>query len=657
MENYPPNIEFLANNQGLPPYFQRKPWYRSLRFLVFISIFVTAVSVSLFYNYSRPAIYRSSATLLTSAMTAIDEQSSDVDLQNVAIQKQVLLGHELLTETLLRLNAVSAEPKHITLPEVQSLLTVEPVVDTNLVEVKAEGADAEFLPRLINTWIDVYFDARKEEVKKQTNNTTQIIEDELKGLAAKVNDKRNELETFRKENDILSSGRDENEALARLKGLTESLNKALEQEVKAKANVDAIKSAIADGQPIVPDQDQGILQTLEARRQQLKEKQQKTEKQFTPDYIKLQPGLKVIPEEIEKIEAEIISRLDYGKNIVRTEAEKDYASARQAVKAIRSQLDSHKKQAAEFTKQFTKHETLKTDLESLEKIYRESQERLVQIQANHKEKYPQVTVINRAFQPDKPISPDYHRDALIAAAGSLLLALFGVWMVDYIGKKQDLPTSVNLSNIHMYQPTAEYLDHQQVTSTGQLDHQSVKNLAGPLPRELSSFELKLLMQNANLKGKQLIACLLSGLSLAEAINLKSAQLDFDKNTITITDLSARTLNLNKVLKTLLAQSGGHPDWDANTTNISNELSSKVLGAALDSGLPHPEEITPDAIRHSYITFLVRQGLRLSNLEAVVGYLEPSMMLIYSAFSPAQQRGRNVMDVDLLHPTLADEGTE
>jgi site-specific recombinase XerD len=73
-------------------------------------------------------------------------------------------------------------------------------------------------------------------------------------------------------------------------------------------------------------------------------------------------------------------------------------------------------------------------------------------------------------------------------------------------------------------------------------------------------------------------------------------------------------------------------------------------AAVDSGLPDPEEITAEAIRHSYITYLVRQGLRLSDLEQITGHLEPSVISSYSAYSPPQQ-GRHISDIELIHPAL------
>jgi succinoglycan biosynthesis transport protein ExoP len=655
MKNYLPQINIFPDDSFYtPPDFNQKPWFRSHRFIIFVSVFLISAAASLTYNYSRPAIYRSAATLLTSAMTAIDRESSPADIQHVAIQKQKLLGHELVAETLSRLKA-SAATGHVqllTAYDIQNYLTVEPIAETNLVEIRAEGTDPEFLPLLINTWVDVYLDTRAEEIKKLTGNTTQIIEDELKGLAEKINLKRTELENFRKINDISSTGRDENEPLARLNGLNNSLNKASEDEVRAKANLDAIKSAIARDEAVVPDQEQGSLQNLEKRLQDLQEKLAEFDKKFTRDYLKKQPTLKLIPEQIKKLEAEIKYKRDYGKSVVLTEAENNYAAAQQTVREIHTQLAEHKKQAAAFTAKFAEHDALKTDVEGLEQLYRDMQERLVQIETSQREKYPQVTVIDRAYISSDPIRPYYNRDALIALVSSILLGLFSVWIFDYLTRKQEQPAAITLSGIHMYNSAAADMLNYQKTADIPLEQKQTNALASPMHKELSSHQLRILLNASNLKGKQLISLLLSGLSLDEAASLKTGQIDLEMATITVAGSMPRTLGISNSLKALFAQSGGHPAWDADNPIASDDLTATLLCAAVDSGLPNPGEITAEAIRHSYITYLVRQGLRLSDLEQITGYLEPSVISSYSAYSPPQQ-GRGIDDIELLHPALVD----
>ena len=91
MDNSFPQIEIIPNQQDFNPVEPASaPWYRSQRFLVFIIVFLLSSLLSLAYVYSRPAIYKSYATLLTVAQTAIDEKNSEADIQHVAIQRQIL---------------------------------------------------------------------------------------------------------------------------------------------------------------------------------------------------------------------------------------------------------------------------------------------------------------------------------------------------------------------------------------------------------------------------------------------------------------------------------------------------------------------------------------------------------------------------------------
>ncbi len=244
------------------------------------------------------------------------------------------------------------------------------------------------MPLLINTWIDVYLDARAEEVKQLAGSTQLIVEDEVEGLGEKVAAARIELEKFRKNNDISSTGREENEALARLKGLTESLNKANEDEIKARSHLNAVKTSISRGKAVVPEDEKASLTDLEKRLQDMRDKLAELDKKFTRDYLDLQPDLKSIPEQIKTLETEVQYRRQHGQSLVLNDAEMSYAAAQQTTRELRAQLDEHKQQASAFTSKFTQHEALKTDLEGLEKLYRDAQERLVQVKTSRKEKYP-----------------------------------------------------------------------------------------------------------------------------------------------------------------------------------------------------------------------------------------------------------------------------
>ncbi|MCC6923161.1 MAG: integrase [Nitrosomonas sp.] len=636
----------------LPPVREPESWYKSRRLVIFVAAFLICALPALIYVFNRPAVYLSYATLLTVAKTAIDQSSNDADIQHVAIQRQILLGAELLAETSRRLKSGSHAGVSIDLnPDaVRQMLDVRAVAETNLVEMAAEGPDPELLPVLINTWIDVYLDARAKEVSRLLGDTTQTLQSELDSLSGKISIKRAELERFRRQNDIASIEREENEALARLKGLNESLNVVSEEEIKAKARLDAINKAIARGQAVVPQEDTRTLSLLESRAQELREELGDLNRRYTQEFLNLSPTLKVIPEQLALLEAEIKRMRQQGQAVVLSDAEQEYAAARQATREIRGQLDAHKAKASEFSSRFVEHEALRNDLEGLELLYREGQERLAQIEARYSGKYPQVDVIERAFLPGAPIGPNYWRDAVIAVAGSMLFSLFCVWLSEFLTRKTSPEPTVNLAGVPLYEPDLlPGVRGNALKPVTILPHQHAV-LDSPQPRELPVETVSALFDSAGTKEKLLIALLLSGPSLEEIVGISRLDIDTGSGKLIIHGISPRTLPLSSIAQSLFANTACHLITPSGEPLTSADLKALLACAAHDAGLSGTDEITADTLRQSYIIYLVKQGIRLAELESIMGYLPPIELSAYAAYSPPGQK-RPLEEINLLYPGL------
>ena len=85
-------------------------------------------------------VYRSSATVLMSAPSAIDASAAQANVQDVAIQSRILLGGDVTARLL---EAFSSRDSAIDLRYLRHTLRVDAVSDTNLVEMVAEGTPAE----------------------------------------------------------------------------------------------------------------------------------------------------------------------------------------------------------------------------------------------------------------------------------------------------------------------------------------------------------------------------------------------------------------------------------------------------------------------------------------------------------------------------------
>ena len=177
------------------------PWHHSSRARIFGLVAGPTLLAGIIWIALQPVVYRSSATVLMSAPSAIDAQVAAADIQSVAIQRKILLGEDITQRLAAEL---AAEVPGLDAMELRRLLRVDPVTDTNLVEMSAQGDDAELLPSLVEAWIDVYLAVRAEEIEQRKAQTLRVVQDELDGLAVKLEQARAALDNYRREHEIIS---------------------------------------------------------------------------------------------------------------------------------------------------------------------------------------------------------------------------------------------------------------------------------------------------------------------------------------------------------------------------------------------------------------------------------------------------------------------
>jgi succinoglycan biosynthesis transport protein ExoP len=448
MDRIPPPVESLPR---FAPHFDEgaiTPWHRSIRARLFAVTFGLTLALGVGWTLLQPVVYRSSATVLMSAPTAVDATVEIANVQSVAIQRRILLGGEVTQSLLSTLEGEGIDDADM--HYLRRVLRVDATPDTNLVEMIAEGEDAELLPTLVNRWIDVYLAIRAANVQQSQDQTLQVVEDQLSGLGSRLDAAREALATYRNDNDITSVEKQQNEELARLEGLNSAVNNAVKAEVEAGAKLESLRSAIAAGRNVVPQSERKGVETMEEELADLQRKLSTLSKTYTMNYISNQPGTRDIPVRIAELEAALNAELAKSTDVVLAQAEQEHAAAQQTVDSLQQKLDVQKQEAARFTTIYTKHQALAKDLEDLEALNRETQSRLVQVQVNQVEKYPQVSVIDRPSAESERVGPNY-LILLGASLGSALgLGVLSVWLYGYLGPRPPKPAYVTLSGVHMY---------------------------------------------------------------------------------------------------------------------------------------------------------------------------------------------------------------
>ena len=635
-------IELITNaappGASQPPVNASTPLRGSHRLRVFLIVFILGCVISLTYTFMRPAVYRSTALLVVAARTSGEAPDTGARTEQVALQREVLTSRSLLNDVLSAIldTASPGDPAPRSVAELQDMLNVSPVGEAGALELWAEGPDPGVLPLVVNTWIDVYLTAQTASRETASDSADAELREQGAALELKVAAKRTQLDDFRRQYNIESIERDENRALSKLQGLNDALNKANEEQVSSEASLTAMRKAIAEGKPVVRIEDERTLAQLEQRAQEMREQMKDFEQRYTPAYMELNASVQTVKRNLQRVLEEMQKRRRQAQEAALAEAEQLYEGAREQTAKLSTQFAEYKQTVAEFTARFGEHQALQEELTELEQLYRDVQQRLVKTQVMDENQRPRLEVLERAFEPVRPVRPLYLRDAGISVAGAFILGLLAVFLYEFFTRKAEHPEAAG-----DYPFLYRILQRPQQSAAQFPAGQPAPVLEHTPPRELAQSEVEQLVAAGDEATQALIMALLSGLSVEEAATLCWQDVDLQSGEARIDGTTPRNMPLPVPLREALngLRSGSKSDavcvWTDGTGNPLNrdDLAALITTAAYDAGLTQPVQVSGDALRHTYIAYLVRQGVGLKDLKQVTAPIPPTELVAYGHLSP------------------------
>ena len=648
-----------------------------LRFPIFVAVFVVGAAASLGYVYSRPAVYESVASVLITPaatdnlVTGVPGASTSVsiamprpsDTGIVGVEEYQLLATPLLTRVLEQVgrDGVGLPGLPATLPELRGAISVRRVEPTNIVTLQAQGPEPAVLPVIVNTWLELYRLSQSRSQESSASDERVRLAIQVEELQRRIADKRKEIAEFRRQHDIVSMERDENQLTARLRGLTQSLNTAKEEENQSRAHYEAVVAARRSGKPIVSLQDQGRMANLEQRQVELQGQIKEFEQVYTARYMEIDPRIKAVVRQLRDVEGRIAALREEAAVAALAASERRFAGARHAVQGLNEEFEESKSRTAEFSARFAEHKTLTTDLAEMEATQRQVRDQLLRRQVQSERTITKVEVVETAIVPTRPIWPLYERDAAVGLGGSLVFGILAVLFFDFFRRplaavQTDIGTELLRGAVSRSAVEVHPGPQAELASGAERPPPSLSYR--PTPRLLEPAETAALLAAADGETGLVAGLLLCGVPIERVAALKRADVDTAVGVISLPPPHPRAVVLPESLRTgferLLA--GGLPSdepvWRApdGTPRTRSDLEALILRAARDAGLAEPSQISANAIHHSYLVYLVRQGMRLSDLEGVTGPLSLEVRAAYAAYAPdgaALPRDR----IDTLHPAL------
>ncbi len=636
------------------------------RALAFVCAFISALVGSLTYVYTRPAEYRAVARLQIAPAAAVTQPSDAkgtptvvTDAKSFLTEVQVLTSRPLLQDVVERLKNDGPVPDLGPDPvsAIQGMVHAQPIVGTQVVELSAEGRYQGLVAPLVNSVVDAYRRHVADVYKGTASSTYSDVSAEAGSLDKEVAARREAVNAFRTRYDIVSMEHKENDVLAEIEGLSQSYTDANDRLAKAQAHLQAMRNSIAAGKAVVRAKDDPTLADIEQRTSVLSEQWRELQRRFTPNYLSIDPDAKSIQARLEALKEQVATQRAASQRAALSEAEEEVLAAQTAVEQVRKNVANNQKQAQEFATHLNEYKALREDLDHLEEMHRAALDRLTKLQASEQERAPRVELLEAAAPSQEPWRPNYRRDALIAVAGSLVFGLFTAWFVDFLAGPSAPPSIVMQ---HTWAPGM--LARDVASSPLSLHAPSVGQLSAPtpLPRQLDDSEISALVTATADDSRLAVVALLMGMSVEELVALRWDAIDLSGDVIRLGSEDARVIPLTEPLRGLLiSRRDRGPQGTAMVLSdrqgaplAVEELGRLVLYGAYDGALDRPDEVTPAALRYTFLSHLLRQGIRAADISAVAGRVNHNdMVVLMQRNSPSVRRPMD--QIDRLLPALRE----
>ena len=386
--------------------------------------------------------------------------------------------------------------------------------------------------------------------------------------------------------------------------------------------------------------------TSSSARRTLREQLRDLERDFTPGFIAKNPNVAAVRQRIVEVERQIAAQRDAGQRTTLAQAREELASAQAAAARIQNQIAKGQRELGQFAARLNEYKSQQDQLTAVETAYQDASRRLAKLDATVRAHTTTLKLLDPASTPQQPWRPNYWRDTGVCLGASLVLALLAMGLVELFNRPEPRPGVVVLqaqSGGLPGVPVQNALGWQEASAIP-LAARAPALLPQPptFPRELSQDEVASLVQGSDDDSRLAVLLLLSGVSPDEALALRWSDVDVAGNRIHVGGGAARDVAMHDSLHALLAARAaaarsefvlGQQDRPVSRDTVNAQL----LCGAHDAGIENAIDVTPDCLRHTYVAFLVRQGIRFADLTRLVGQLPAEVLGAYSTLSPTGSR--------------------
>jgi polysaccharide biosynthesis transport protein len=318
-------------------------------------------------------------------------------------------------------------------------LVVEPVRNTQLVQVSFHAASPEFAAKAANAFAEAFIDMGVEDRYATAGKASTFITSQIEKLKEEIQDKETQLQAFSRRSDIVTLDPGSNVVLQRLEALNGQWMSArkhrIEKESEYREMLSRPKESLADNLSV------GVVSDQRAQLLKLERDYEIKLKTYKPDY----PDMVALKAEIEKARQGLREVTQEQVEQVRSGAFGAYQTALRQEQALDSELNRLKSEAIDQNSAAVEYTNLKLEIQTrrelLNELMRRQSETEVAVRLQDTRE-SNIRIIDRALVPGGPFRPSLRKDLTY---GLLLGLLFGVGcavLIEFLDRTVKAPEEI-----------------------------------------------------------------------------------------------------------------------------------------------------------------------------------------------------------------------
>jgi capsular exopolysaccharide synthesis family protein len=311
-------------------------------------------------------------------------------------------------------------------------LEIDPVPRTRLVKVSFSTPDPDLSARVTNAHAQAYINQGLELHLQATRAAQHYLEGKLAELRERVEKSENALNSYRRENGILSLNDKENIVVDRLANLNKQVTDAEADRIGLEVQARLIRNRDYDSLPAVINST--LIQTLKEQLARDEEEHASLSSQFTSRYSRV---------------AELEARIDETQFRLKSEIEKvveglqsSYLAAQAKEQELRAHMEEQKAAALALKDAAVKFGMLEREVDTNRQLYDSVLQRIKEIGVATEGRISNVSVIDNAIRPLRPSKPRKTVDLALSALIGLMAGLGLAFVLEYFDVTLKTPQEI-----------------------------------------------------------------------------------------------------------------------------------------------------------------------------------------------------------------------